>query len=128
MDLNHRLLVFLIVVWSNRSRRTNQVHNLIKLSHFRPLSSVKSIIISQVYVCSLCQKQLHNLFITESRGIVKRSESPLVAKSGVCCVVEEKTRNFVVVLFDCIVQWCLLPNIIVLLSRKLDTLMQRDVP
>lgn len=123
MNLYHRFFVFLIVVRSDRSRRTDQIHNLTKLSHLRPLSSVKSVIVSQVYVCPLRQKELDNLLKTEPRSIMKRSEPSLIAKSGVCGIVEQKTGNFVVVLFDCIVQWCLLPNIVVLLSGKHDTLM-----
>jgi hypothetical protein len=46
MDLNHGLLVLLVVVGSDRAGRPDHIHNLSELVHFGPVGSVEAVTVS----------------------------------------------------------------------------------
>ena len=115
MDLDHRFLVLLIVVGSNRPRRTDQLNNICKFVHFCPMSSVEAIAVSEVDICSLSQKQFNYFLVTESSRVVEGGQTSLIANCGISSIVQQQRGDFIVILFDGIVQWRFFSNIMILL-------------
>jgi hypothetical protein len=89
MDLDHGLLILLIVVGSNRPGRANHVDNLGELIHLGPMSGIEPIGIPDVNVSSISHQQLDNLFISETGRIVQGSHQSLVTDGRIGTVIEK---------------------------------------
>lgn len=55
VDLDHRLLVLLVVVGRDRTRRTDHLHNVSEFVHLRPMGSVEPLSVPQVDIRSVGQ-------------------------------------------------------------------------
>ena len=88
MNLNHSVLVLLIVVGSNRPRWSNQVHNIVVLVHLSPMSSIEPVGISQIDISALSQQQFDDFLETKSSRIVQSCQSSLIPQSSIGSTVQ----------------------------------------
>ena len=116
MDLNHRIFVLLVVVWSDRTRRANQVYYLGVLVHLGPVSSVETIVVSQVDIGPICQQKLDQLLEAMPSSIMQSSQASLVPDDGTSPMVHKQAGQLIIILLNSVVQRRLLPNIMIFLS------------
>ena len=128
MDLDHRLLVLLVVVGSNRPRGADQLDDVRELAHFGPVSSVEAVAVSQVDVCPMSQEKFNDFLVAEPSSVVQGGEASLVPDGGIGSTVEQQGSDFVVILLDGVVQWRFFPNVMVLLARPMRTLRLTSAP
>ena len=83
MNFNHRVLVLAVVVRGDRSRRTNQLHDLIELVHFCPVSRIEAVSISQVYISTVLEEQLNYLHKAKTGSIVQDREATFITDGGI---------------------------------------------
>ena len=126
VDFDHGVLVFAVVVRSDAARGTDQLHDLWEFVHFRPMSCVKSVSISQVYICPIFQQELDDFHEAETSSVVEDSESPFVAKSGVGARVQEHDCEFIVILFDAVMEGRFLANIVIFLGVGVSTVLEQQ--
>jgi hypothetical protein len=55
VDLDHRFLVFLVVVGRDRTRRTDHLNDVSEFVHLRPVGSVEALPVAQVDIRSVGQ-------------------------------------------------------------------------
>jgi len=127
MDLNHRLLVFLVIIGSNRPRRTNHLHNFIELIHLGPVRSIEPIRITEIYIRTVSEEQFDNLLETEPSSVVESRELAFVSQRGVASIVQQQTSNLEVILLHRVVQRRLLPNIIILLQIHIRSVFDKQL-
>jgi hypothetical protein len=97
MDLDHRFLVLLVVVWGDRTGRSYQLDYLLKFSHLGPLGCIESVGVPQIDICSLSQQQFDYFLEPESSSVMERGQPSLVTQSSVRTIVEKQSSKFIVV-------------------------------
>lgn len=128
MNLNHSVLVFLIIVWINWSWRTDHLHYFGEFVHLGPVRCIETIWISKIDVCSVGDKKFNDLSKAISGSIVECSKAPFISKCGVGSVVEQKIGDFKIILLHTIMKRSFFANIMILLDEKGCTLRLTSAP
>jgi hypothetical protein len=80
------------------------------------MSSVEAIAVSEVDICSLSQKQFNYFLVPESSRVVECGQASLITNCSIGSIVQQKRGDFIIILFDGIVQWRFFSNVMILLS------------
>ena len=128
VNLDHRILVLLVVLRLHTLRGPDYLYDLLELIQLRPLRSIETVAVPQVHVSPVGQQQLHSLLVPKPCGGVERSHPSLVLADGVGTRLQEHLNDLVVVLLHRVVKRSLLAHIEVFLDTFPRTLMLGSPP